>query len=133
LPREGEVYKLRVVLRDVSPLIWRHLLVPSDVSLAGLHEVLQMAFGWTGFHLYSFRIHQQEFGPMHADPHHAKLADFRLHRREKLHYVYDFGDWWEIDIRLLDVGPLAPRKQYPVCVGGKGRGRRRIVAGQTPT
>jgi len=45
LPREGEVYKLRVVLRDVSPLIWRHLLVPSDVSLAGLHEVLQMAFG----------------------------------------------------------------------------------------
>jgi len=27
LPGEGEVNKLRVVLRDVSPLIWRVLLV----------------------------------------------------------------------------------------------------------
>jgi hypothetical protein len=93
-----------------------------SASLAGLHDVLQVAFGWTGFHLYSFRIHQQEFGPTHADSHDAKLADFRLHRREKFRYVYDFGDWWEIDIRLLDVGPLAPRKKYPVCVGGKRAG-----------
>jgi len=31
------VYQLRVVLRGVSPLIWRRLLVRSDSSIADLH------------------------------------------------------------------------------------------------
>src|SRR5664280_2777976 len=45
------VYQLRVVVRGVSPLIWRRLLVPADTTIAGLHAVLQVAFGWTGTHL----------------------------------------------------------------------------------
>ena len=35
------VYRLRVVVRGVSPLIWRRLLVPADTTIAGLHAVLQ--------------------------------------------------------------------------------------------
>jgi hypothetical protein len=31
------VYQLRAVLRDVSPLIWRRLLVRSDTSIGALH------------------------------------------------------------------------------------------------
>jgi len=40
------VYQLRVVLRGISPLIWRRLLVRSDATLAELHAVLQVAFSW---------------------------------------------------------------------------------------
>ena len=45
------VYQLRVVLRGVSPLIWRRLLVRSDSSIADLHATLQLAFGWSDEHL----------------------------------------------------------------------------------
>src|SRR5439155_7670615 len=34
---EPVLYQLRVVLRGVSPLIWRRLLVRSDSSIADLH------------------------------------------------------------------------------------------------
>ena len=42
------IYQLRVVLRGVSPLIWRRLLVVSETSLGELHEILQSAFGRSG-------------------------------------------------------------------------------------
>lgn len=40
------VYQLRVVMAGISPLIWRRLLIPADTTIAGLHTVLQTAFGW---------------------------------------------------------------------------------------
>ena len=42
------IYQLRVVLCGVSPMVWRRLLVVSTTSIAGLHEVLQNALGWSG-------------------------------------------------------------------------------------
>ncbi|MBN3538517.1 IS1096 element passenger TnpR family protein [Sphingomonas pseudosanguinis] len=39
-------YRLKVGLRDISPMIWRRLLVRSDLTLFGLHRVIQIAFGW---------------------------------------------------------------------------------------
>ena len=41
-----EVLQLRAVLRSISPLIWRRLLVRGDTSVARLHQILQIAFGW---------------------------------------------------------------------------------------
>src|SRR5664279_335770 len=46
------VYQLRVVVHGVSPLIWRRLLVRADTTIAGLHAVVQTAFGWDGEHLH---------------------------------------------------------------------------------
>ena len=56
------VYQLRVVVRGVSPLIWRRLLIPADTTIAGLHAVLQIAFGWTGTHLHRFVVQGREYG-----------------------------------------------------------------------
>src|SRR5664279_4704237 len=57
------VYQLRVVVRGVSPLIWRRrLLLPADTTIAGLHAVLQIAFGWTGAHLHRFVVQGREYG-----------------------------------------------------------------------
>lgn len=35
---ERVILQLRAVLRGISPLIWRRLLVPSDTTIAQLHE-----------------------------------------------------------------------------------------------
>ena len=51
------VYQLRVVVRGISPLIWRRLEVPATTTIAGLHSVLQTVFGWSGEHLHRFLIH----------------------------------------------------------------------------
>jgi hypothetical protein len=59
---ERMILQLRVVLRGISPLIWRRLLVPSDTSIAQLHEVLQVAFGWEDMHLHRFEIRGREYG-----------------------------------------------------------------------
>ena len=65
------VYQLRVVVRGVSPLIWRRLLIPADTTIAGLHAVLQIAFGWNGDHLHRFVVHGREYGIGSAGRHRA--------------------------------------------------------------
>jgi hypothetical protein len=40
---EAQIYQLRAVLRGISPLIWRRLLVRSDSTVAQLHQALQVA------------------------------------------------------------------------------------------
>jgi hypothetical protein len=41
---------LRVVLRSVSPMLWRRLLVRSDITKADLHPTLRTALGWSDEH-----------------------------------------------------------------------------------
>jgi len=114
-----------VVLRGVSPLVWRRTLVRSDTTLAELHRVLQLVMGWEGGHLHRVRIHGRDHGSStlggtDADnPHACTLADFRLHPRERVASIYDLGAWWQHDIRLEQVLPLDPVSAYPVCTGGK--------------
>jgi hypothetical protein len=56
------IYQLHVWIRRISPMIWRRLLVRSDSTLAQLHDILQIAFGWTDAHLHRFRIHGRDYG-----------------------------------------------------------------------
>lgn len=113
------IYQLHIVLRGISPLIWRRVLVHSHNTLAHLHIILQILFTWSDEHLHSFYIHGREFGSSGAPTHGVLLRDLCLHRGERFRYVYDFGAYWECDIRLEALLPLAPRRVYPVCIGGK--------------
>jgi Plasmid pRiA4b ORF-3-like protein. len=45
-----DVMQVNVSLRGLRPPIWRRLEVPARITLAGLHAVLQTAFGWTDSH-----------------------------------------------------------------------------------
>jgi Plasmid pRiA4b ORF-3-like protein len=54
--------QLSARLRGVSPPVARRLLVSEQASLAQLHAVLQVAFGWGDEHLYTFQIRGWQFG-----------------------------------------------------------------------
>jgi pRiA4b ORF-3-like protein len=113
------VYQLRIVLRGISPLIWRRVLVPSNITLAHLHTILQILFAWSDEHLHSFHIHGREYGSSGATTHDVRLHDLCLHRGERFRDVYDFGAYWECDIRLEALLPRISGQVNPVCTGGK--------------
>jgi hypothetical protein len=123
---EASVYQLRVVLRAVSPLIWRRLLVRSDSTIFDLHVTRQLALGWSDEHLNRFVIHGRDYGVWHGggigfrdDPPQVHMADLGLRVGERILYECDFTDGWQHDVRVERVLPLDPRRRYPVCIGGR--------------
>jgi hypothetical protein len=118
LPNPLSIHQLRVVLQGVSPLVWRRLLVPGDISLADLHQVLQTAFGWSDFYLYEFHFHGRTVGRDIGDPHAVRLADLALHRGERFQYRYNFFAPWECHIRLEALLSMTA-SALPSCAAGR--------------
>jgi hypothetical protein len=119
---EAVGYQLRVVLRGISPLIWRRLLVRSDSTIFDLHRTLQIAFGWSDEHLHRFVIHGREHGAESlVDPRRVHLADLGLRVHERFQYEYDFTDGWQHDVRLEQILLLKAGRACPRCVGGRRR------------
>jgi hypothetical protein len=121
----AELYQLRVVLRDVSPLVWRRLLISSETSLAQFHEFLLLAFAWNGEHLHLFHIHGRDYGvsqyggiAFSEDARQVRLSRFRLHEGERFRYEYDFTAGWALDVRLERTLPWDAKRALPVCTGG---------------
>jgi hypothetical protein len=83
------VYQFKVVLRGISPMIWRRLLLRSDHSIADLHYTIQIAMGWSDSHLHRFHIHGKDYGVAHEggltfsdDPERVLLGQFGFRLRE---------------------------------------------------
>jgi len=121
----AELYQFRVVLRDVSPLVWRRLLISSETSLAQLHELLLLAFAWSGGHLHLFHIHGRDYWVSQdggivfsEDARQVRLSRFRLHDGERFRYEYDFTAGWVLDVRLERALPWNGNHTVPVCTGG---------------
>ena len=47
-------YQLKITLLGIKPEIWRRFIVPSNITLAKLHEVIQNVMGWTDSHMHHF-------------------------------------------------------------------------------
>ena len=122
----ADIYQIKVTLRHVKPPVWRRLEVPADIRLGKLHEVLQIAMGWTDSHLHGFRKGHDSYGVPDPD----FPGDFKNERNvrfdhlaaegETIVYDYDFGDNWEHDIKIEKVVPPQKGVHYPRCTKGKG-------------
>lgn len=120
----AQIYQLKLFLREISPMIWRRLLVSEDTTLLELHEVIQLAMGWEGYHLWTFSINGQEYGHAYgaglgSETYQTTLRDLGLRLRERFLYNYDFGDYWQHEMRLEKVLEPDPKKHYPTCTGGR--------------
>ena len=120
-----KIYQIKVTLKNSRPPIWRRLLVPSSITLAQLHRVLQAAMGWHNCHLHQFVVAGNCYGDSGLD------ADFEVVDERKVHlerllinvgnsmvYEYDFGDCWEHKIDLEKILPADPAITLPQCIKG---------------
>ena len=120
------VHQLKISLSGVSrPPVWRRVLVPADVTLGDLHEVIQVAMGWDDYHMHLFSVGGQNYGSPdpelgHASDRNVLLSQVLSGPGDRLGYTYDFGDDWEHDILLEETRTAVPEESYPSCVAGKG-------------
>ncbi|MET8088901.1 plasmid pRiA4b ORF-3 family protein [Micromonospora sp. NPDC005220] len=117
------IYQLKVGLRGAKPPIWRRLELPADTSLADLHDIIQVAFGWDDAHLHVFETAYGDFGVADRELGHRAEAPVTLEQvasgvGDRFRYTYDLGDAWEHDIVVEKVLPRQPIA-YPRCTGGR--------------
>ena len=126
--RPVEPWQLRIELLDLSPRVWRRLLVPSGMKLQALHRVFQAALGWTNSHLHEFNIN----GVRYAEPD-PEWSDELKQVSERgvalsaalsgesrcFDYVYDFGDHWHHAV-LVEDAFNRPQAGFRIqCVAGE--------------
>jgi Plasmid pRiA4b ORF-3-like protein len=121
-----KLYELHVELEHIVPRIWRRILVPGSIKLPKLHDLLQLAMGWTNSHLHSFEFGTKVFSSAHGDLDELEMLDEKNHTLEsalgssirEFVYEYDFGDGWR---HLIKVKPVVKPNTdwfYPLCTAG---------------
>ena len=124
---DTKIFDVEIELQDVQPAVVRRVQVPGETTLAGLHEVVQVAMGWTDSHLHEFEVDGARYAPPDPDGDGDEAgdeADAVLHRLagpgDRLGYLYDFGDGWTHTLRVVEVVAPEPGVSYPRCVSGRG-------------
>lgn len=115
-----DIVRLRISLYGVKPTVWRRFLVPASMTLRELHVVIQAAMGWEDRHLWHFHLHGIDYGPETGRNPHVPPSGFRLRGGERFSYVYDFGDWWDHEVRIEPIKPADARGSMPRCIAGNG-------------
>jgi hypothetical protein len=111
---------LKIRLLEVSPMVWRRVLVPDTFTLEELHGIIQVTMGWEGIHLYQFWIRAVHYGSFDlcvSSPR-VTLAHFRFRKGAKFTYEYDMTDFWRHEIRVEDRLEPEPGPPYPLCIDG---------------
>ncbi|RLP10035.1 plasmid pRiA4b ORF-3 family protein [Propionibacterium australiense] len=108
---------VRIELVDAEPKVWREVLLPVDLPLPLLHDVIQSVMGWEDAHLHGFARGSGFWGaaptwvPFVEEPGReldeasASLIDILPSHRSVATYLYDFGDDWEHRLSIVDERP----------------------------
>jgi Plasmid pRiA4b ORF-3-like protein len=134
-------WQVRIELLEVTPRVWRRVLLPEDLTLPRLHYVVQACMGWTHGHLHEFVLGGRRYSMPdpdfsdeleQLDERRVVLCDAIGREARCFDYIYDFGDNWHhvvivedpyaghseqgLRIRCLDGENACP----PEDVGGPG-------------
>ena len=113
--------KARIYAKKITYIIsislgagcYRHLRVSGNDTLHDLADAILWAFGFEHDHLYSFFMddkwwsdadaYSSPFGeePPYADG--IKLAKLRLEKGQKFKFLFDYGDEWRFQCKVLQV------------------------------
>ena len=125
------IYELEIFLAETDPKIWRRFEVRSDITLAKLHDIIQIVMGWTNSHMHHFMdLDEKRYAPRHDDvdadwndevteERETVLRDVMPKKGSRLVYEYDFGDSWTHGLKVVAVGAPQPSVRYPRCLAGE--------------
>lgn len=120
------IFQLKIGLAGIRPPVWRRVLVPGEIDLGELNDVIQTAFGWTNSHLHEFEIGKARYGVPDPewgtddvlDESRTKLSRVAA-EGDRLEYVYDFGDNWVHHVTVEKVLGAERGTRYPSCTAGR--------------
>ena len=142
----NHIARLKIILDDIKPAIWRRVEVPLTISLLALHEVIQAVMLFENYHLFDFAtgmrgtqtrytmpdpnddLADDDFGDT-MDASKTKLGTLIEAGIKRLTYTYDFGDNWEHTILVESVGAADPAIAYPRFIEGANRAPPEDVGG----
>lgn len=97
------------------------------MTLAELHDVLQLVMGWTDSHLHQYQRGTKYYGESdpnsgmdREDERRVLLRQVLRKPKDRMIYEYDFGDGWEHDIVLEAFGEATDEQAPPRVLAGKG-------------
>ncbi|MGP4054913.1 plasmid pRiA4b ORF-3 family protein [Mycobacterium sp. 4D054] len=135
--RDVVVYRVRVDIDGADPPIWRRIDLRSDLTLDFVHQVLQLAFDWTDSHLHrfslgggaferasqlflcSFDVEEADVEDDGVPAAETRLDETLTEPGDVLHYLYDYGDNWELTLRLEQILPNESGGAAAVIVDGE--------------
>lgn len=114
--------RLKIQMQDVTkPPMWREIIVPADFNFTQLHYAIQAVAGLQNCHLWQFqrKAYDSDYSigiPYNPDSGYGlddatddsdktPLTTFLAKKDDKIVYVYDFGDDWIFDVKVLEVMP----------------------------
>ena len=107
--------RLKVTLMDSEPVVWRQILVPADITLTDLHEIIQKAMGWQHLHDYSFHL---GWGTQKTllDAERSLFDLLSSTEQQPIYYNYDSQDGWRhrLDAEQVEKSDA----KMPVCTAG---------------
>ena len=120
-------YWLKITLTGSKPAVWRRFVVPGEISLDRLHDVIQIVMGWEDSHLHSFQGCNQRYteAPEDIDTEGQEEEEHRLcdvvpRVKSKFEYEYDFGDGWRHTLVVEGIKPVPPKHCACImCLEGK--------------
>jgi len=125
--------------------VWRSLLFRGDQTLDDLHEMIYLAFDRYDEHLYSFYfpkgptrqnksgLQPKEYAsPMSLEEQNlpndqqrfnaAKtiLDELKLRVGQTFEYLFDFGDMWWHELKVVEIERVDPKGKFPIIVERHG-------------
>lgn len=118
-------FRVRVRLLGTEPPVWRLIDLPAHLTVAGLHELLFVAMGWSAHTDFALEIGTRRLGSVNRDNLwqvgervDATVADLFSRSSQGLHYIHDLEVLWEHALTLEQV--LERPQDLPVCLDGAG-------------
>lgn len=122
-----QMLTFKIALHGVSPMIWRRLCLDANTTLAGFHQIIQIAMDWNYEHHY-FHIYGQDFGSspdagIHGSnaPYEERLQDFDFDVGDLFTYISNFADGWLCHIRIEAKKIESQDSPPPRCLSGNGK------------